>query len=151
MILDKGNKSKPFTAIQQDSVINTQEILAKMMASGLKITKQRTSLVELLFKKGYRHVSAEAFHLEALQNNLNISLATVYNTLKYLYRLGLVNEIKICSVSFFDTQVSCHAHILNEETGKFQDINIDPYFIDYIKNVSNVNHLKGIDIILKKE
>ena len=65
-----------------------------LMRSGLRPTRQRAALAELLFK-GDRHVTAEELHQEALASAADISLATVYNTLHHFKQAGLVRELAI--------------------------------------------------------
>ena len=54
--------------------------------AGLRPTRQRVALAELLFAKGDRHLSAEELHEEAQTAGVAVSLATVYNTLHQFNR-----------------------------------------------------------------
>merc|ERR1712146_817256 len=53
----------------------------RLRDAGLRPTRQRVALADLLFAAGDRHVSAEALHEEAQNAGFSVSLATVYNTL----------------------------------------------------------------------
>ncbi|MFS4438208.1 iron response transcriptional regulator IrrA [Paracoccaceae bacterium GXU_MW_L88] len=79
-----------------------------LKASGLRPTKQRLLLAELLIGDGEnRHVTAEMLHREAP----DVALATVYNTLNAFCDAGLVREISVeGSRSFFDTRTDSHSH-----------------------------------------
>ena len=59
----------------------TLTIADRLRHAGLRPTRQRMALAELLFHGGDRHVSAESLHGEALAARVPVSLATVYNTL----------------------------------------------------------------------
>ena len=56
-------------------------LLHKLREAGLRPTRQRMALAEILFGSGDRHVTAEQLHDEALAARVPVSLATVYNTL----------------------------------------------------------------------
>jgi hypothetical protein len=58
--------------------------------AGLRPTRQRLMLGELLFSQGGRHVTAEMLHAEAVAADMQISIATVYNTLNQFTDAGLL-------------------------------------------------------------
>ncbi|WP_428650402.1 Fur family transcriptional regulator, partial [Roseibium sp.] len=58
-----------------------KDVTDMLRTAGLRPTRQRVSLAELLYSKGDRHVSAELLHEEAVAADVPVSLATVYNTL----------------------------------------------------------------------
>jgi Fur family iron response transcriptional regulator len=79
--------------------------------AGLRPTRQRLMLGELLFARGDRHVTAEMLYGEAAEANIQLSLATVYNTLNQFTQAGLLRRIgPDGSRSFFDTNTSVHPH-----------------------------------------
>ncbi len=79
--------------------------------AGLRPTRQRVMLGELLFARGDRHVTAEMLYGEAVEANIELSLATVYNTLNQFTQAGLLRRIgPDGSRSFFDTNTSVHPH-----------------------------------------
>jgi Fur family iron response transcriptional regulator len=79
--------------------------------AGLRPTRQRVLLGELLFARGDRHVTAEMLYGEAVEANIQLSLATVYNTLNQFTQAGLLRRIgPDGSRSFFDTNTSVHPH-----------------------------------------
>jgi len=78
---------------------------------GLRPTRQRVLLAELLFGQGDRHVTAETLFAEAATANIQLSLATVYNTLNQFTQAGLLRRIgPDGSRSFFDTNTTVHPH-----------------------------------------
>lgn len=73
-----------------------------------------------------RHVSAEQLHSESRQANMQVSMATVYNTLHQFVEAKLLREVIVDGGrSYFDTNVHPHHHYLYEETGMLEDIPAD--------------------------
>jgi len=83
--------------------------------AGLRPTRQRVDLRQLLFLNGHRHVTAEVLFEEAVAANMRLSLATVYNTLNQFTEAGLLRRIAADGLkSFFDTDTSVHPHFYLE-------------------------------------
>jgi Fur family transcriptional regulator, iron response regulator len=94
-----------------------------LVEAGLRPTRQRIALGELLFRGGDRHVTAERLFDEAVAARLSVSLATVYNTLHQFTDAGLLREIAVDGARvYFDTNVKDHHHFLIEEDGELHDI-----------------------------
>lgn len=91
--------------------------------AGLRPTRQRIALGELLFRGCDRHITAERLFEEAVAAHLSVSLATVYNTLHQFTDAGLLREIAVDGARvYFDTNVHDHHHFLVEEDGELYDI-----------------------------
>ncbi len=91
--------------------------------SGLRPTRQRVALAELLFGGPHRHVSAEQLHAEAHAAGVNVSLATVYNSLHQFREAGLLREVAVeATRSYFDTDTSDHHHFYFEDEQRVMDI-----------------------------
>ena len=111
---------------------NNSSFINKLRISGLRPTKQRIKICEILFETN------ETFHFtindlaKIISNKMNekISLATVYNTVHAFKKKGYLKEISINSdKSYFDTNTSLHHHFYDEDTHKLIDCNqndIDP-------------------------
>ena len=98
-------------------------VLGRVRGAGLRPTRQRLALAKLLFESGDRHVTAEMLHTEALNANVRVSLATVYNTLHQFTAVGLLREIAVDATrSYFDTNTSEHHHFFFESKGRLDDI-----------------------------
>ena len=69
--------------------------LARLRAVGLRPTRQRLALAQLLLENGDRHFTAEQLHGEAVGANIRVSLATVYNTLHQFTDAGLLREVVV--------------------------------------------------------
>ena len=98
--------------------------LARLLRdAGLRATRPRMVLAELLFAKGNRHVTAEMLYEETIAARSNVSLATVYNTLNQLTEAGLLRQVGVDgSKSFFDTNVGEHHHYFLQDKDAILDI-----------------------------
>lgn len=100
-----------------------KDIVDRLRLAGLRPTRQRLALGDLLFSGGDRHVTAEMLHEEAVLCQVPVSLATVYNTLHQFTEAGLLREVAIeGSKTYFDTNTSDHHHFYFERNGKLMDI-----------------------------
>ncbi len=98
-------------------------LIERLKAVGLRPTRQRLALAKLLFGPGNRHVSAERLHDEAIEAQVRVSLATVYNTLHQFTAAGLLREVVVePGRSNFDTTVEDHHHFYFQDTGRIEDI-----------------------------
>lgn len=91
--------------------------------AGLRPTRQRLALAALLVGDGEdRHVTAEGLYEAARASGGQVSLATVYNTLRAFCEAGLMSEITVDgSKSYFDTRIDDHPHFYWEDTAQLTD------------------------------
>lgn len=105
----------------------TQKLQNRLRHCGLRPTKQRLALAEMIFSKGHRHIAAEELHEEAVKANVPVSLATVYNTLHQFTAAKLLRIIAVeGSKTWFDTNISDHHHFYFEHESKVVDIPDNP-------------------------
>lgn len=118
--------------------------------AGLRPTRQRTALGQLLFGSGDRHVTAELLHAEAEGTGENVSLATVYNTLHQFRRAGLLRELAIDgSKTYFDTNTSNHNHYFLEPDGELMDIPSDQIRVDGLPEPPEGMKISHIDVVVR--
>ena len=99
------------------------EAVARLRAAGLRPTRQRLELVGLLFSGGHRHMTAESLHADATGAGVQVSLATVYNTLHQFTEAGLLRQVVVDAArSYFDTNTGDHQHFFVEDEGTLIDI-----------------------------
>ena len=100
----------------------------KLRESGLRPTRQRLKICEVLFSP------EKTFHFtindltKIIENKLSekISLATVYNTIHAFKKKGYLKEISINSdKSYFDTNTKTHHHFFDNSTKELTDISDD--------------------------
>ena len=98
-------------------------LIGQLKDAGLRPTRQRLALAKLLFENGNRHLTAEQLHGEALDADVRVSLATVYNTLHQFTSAGQLREVVVePGRSYFDTNASHHHHFFCEEDRYLVDI-----------------------------
>jgi Fur family iron response transcriptional regulator len=118
--------------------------------AGLRPTRQRVSLAELLFAKGDRHLTAERLHEEAVSNDVPVSLATVYNTLHQFTEVGLLREVAIeGSKTYFDTNTSNHYHFFCEKDGVLMDIPTDGLNVEGLPEPPEGMEVSRIDVLVR--
>lgn len=123
--------------------------LKMLKNSSLKLTKQRVSLVEVLFKKGNYHFTVEDVFNEINKKQKRISLATVYNGLNQFVNLGILKVVKVAGDKvFFDTNRSSHHHFFCKTTGKIEDINSAEIVISKIPKIPQSKRLESVEIII---
>lgn len=95
----------------------------RVRGAGLRPTRQRVALAELLFAQGDRHLTAEQLHEEAQAAGVPVSLATVYNALHQFTEAGLLRILAVeGSKTYFDTNTSDHHHYFIEGENHVFDI-----------------------------
>jgi Fur family iron response transcriptional regulator len=124
--------------------------LDRLRASGLRPTRQRLALAKLLFEDCDRHVTAEALHSEAVAADVQVSLATVYNTLHQFTDAGLLREIVVdAGRSYFDTNVSDHHHFFHEGKGLLADISGSDVVVSQLPPPPTGTTIRRVDVIVR--
>lgn len=125
-------------------------ISRRLREAGLRPTKQRLALGELLFGKGDRHVCAEVLHAEAREARMSVSLATVYNALNQFKAAGLLREIAIeGDRSYYDTNTSNHFHFFDNERHELMDIDVDGVTVSGVPEAPAGKVIDRIDVIVR--
>lgn len=126
------------------------DISEVLRTAGLRPTRQRVALGDLLFAAGDRHVTAECLHDEAVEAGECVSLATVYNTLHQFKRAGLLREVAIDgSKTVFDTNTSNHNHYYVEDEGRVMDIPSDTIRVDGLPEPPEGMKIAHIDVVVR--
>ena len=106
--------------------ITEANYIEKLRSSGLRPTKQRLKICEILFsrEKTFHFSISDLTKILEDQHNEKISLATVYNTVHAFQKKGYLKEINMGNdISYFDTNTSSHHHFYDEQTKELIDIN----------------------------
>ena len=131
---------------------NYTHFVEKLRSAGLRPTKQRLKICEVLFDR------KETFHFNVddlkkiLKKKLdtNISLATVYNTINAFKSKGYIKEISLnTDKTYFDTNVTSHHHFYNVTTGELIDFHDKD--VEEIKLKKNLpgKKIKSIEVLVK--
>ncbi|HEY0105190.1 MAG TPA: Fur family transcriptional regulator [Rhizomicrobium sp.] len=122
----------------------------RLRAAGLRPTRQRIELVGLLFAAGHRHMTAESLHGEAQTAGVQVSLATVYNTLHQFTAVGLLREVVVdASRSYFDTNTGDHQHFFVESDGELIDIPGEDIAVAGVPEPPNGLTIDRIDVVVR--
>ena len=131
--------------------LNT-DFIKKLRNSGLRPTKQRLKICEVLFdtEKTFHFTINDLVKIIREKLSQKISLATVYNTVHAFKKKGYLKEISINSdKSYFDTNISDHHHFFDEDTNELIDCekkNIDPI---NIKNNFTGKKIKSVEVLIR--
>jgi len=132
------------------SAQTAESLEIRLREAGLRPTRQRLALAELLYAKGDRHLSVEELHEEAGQAGFPISLATVYNTLHQFTEAGLLRVLAVeGNKTYFDTNTSDHHHFFVEGANQVLDIPLANITIDNLPDVPEGMEIANIDVIIR--
>jgi Fur family iron response transcriptional regulator len=121
-----------------------------LRGSGLRPTRQRLALAELLYSKGNRHISAEGLHEEAMVQRVPVSLATVYNTLHQFTEAGLLRAVAVDgSKTYFDTNTSDHHHFFVEDDNEVMDIPVGGMGVNNLPEPPAGYEISRIDVVVR--
>ena len=124
----------------------------KLRESGLRPTRQRLKICEVLF------LPEKTFHFtindltKIIENKLSekISLATVYNTIHAFKKKGYLKEVSInADKSYFDTNVTEHHHFFDVDTNELIDCsNEDIDSVNIKRNITG-KKIKSVEVLIK--
>ena len=124
----------------------------KIKSSGLRLTYQRIKIAEALFSGPPKHFTAEHIHEDIKKKKLNISLATIYNTLRDFTQKNLLNEIILESGrNWYDTCLDEHHHFYDPKTNELIDINKNDISISKYPTPPDGFKIKKFDVIIEIE
>ena len=128
------------------------DFIEKLRSSGLRPTKQRLKICEVLFNRDHTF----HFTINDLAKNISeelkekISLATVYNTVHAFKTKGYLKEISINSdKSYFDTNTTNHHHFFDEDTNELIDCNEEVIETPKIKKNILGKKINSVEVLVK--
>ncbi len=126
----------------------------KLRNSGLRPTKQRLKICEVLFdnEKTFHFTINELNQKIKKHINDKISLATIYNTVHAFEKKGYLKQIPInSSQTYFDTNITDHHHFYDLKDDKLIDLkNSDVGPINILKKI-NGKKIKSVEVLVKLE
>ncbi len=129
-----------------------EQYIDKLRKSGLRPTKQRIKICEVLFDadKTFHFTIKELVKIIENQANMKVSLATVYNTVHAFIKKGYLKEIPLnSSQSYYDTNVSHHHHFFDVEENKLIDIDQDDVDEINIRKKILGKKIRSVEVIAK--
>jgi len=126
--------------------------IQKLRETGLRPTKQRVKICEVLFKreKTFHFTINELVKKISAENNEKISLATVYNTVHAFKKKGYLKEITLNNDStYFDTNTSHHHHFYDNSTRELIDLNDEDVEKIQINKTLPGKKISSVEILVK--
>ncbi len=134
------------------SILN--KYIKKLRNSGLRPTKQRIKICEVLFEtdKTFHFSVNELTNKIQNQSDEKISVATVYNTVHAFEKKGYLKQIPINSnKTYFDTNITDHHHFYDIQSEELIDLdNKDIGPINIQKSIPG-KKIKSVEVLVKLE
>lgn len=109
-----------------------QRTLGVLKANKVRLTPQREAIIQFLIDST-AHPTAEQIYHELAADFPNMSVATVYNNLKLLVKLNLVEEMAVSDVAtHYDFAITPHYHAVCTRCGRIVD-----FYPQAVVNVSD--------------
>ena len=128
------------------------EYKGKLRKSGLRPTKQRIRICEVLFNanKTFHFTINDLVKMIEINTNQKISLATVYNTVHAFEKKGYLKEIVInSSQTYFDTNTSDHHHFFDEKQKELIDLENEDVHPIKIKKSLPGKRIKSVEVLVR--
>ena len=117
---------------------------------GIRPTKIRRAIAELLFDGTDKHVSVDDVIDLARAQKIKTSVASVYNTLNQFAAAGLLRKVTVeQGRAFFDTNLSEHHHFYFEDEERLEDIPVDAINISGLPKLPKGRRIKSIDVTIR--
>ena len=123
--------------LNQYCIMDSKE---KLKNAGLRPTRQRMIVADILLNGKNRHFTAEDLQNDIVKFGEQMSLATVYNCLNKFKKVGIINQVEsLGETAVFDTNITHHHHFMNEETGElvYEKTHISSGFYNFQPNDNN--------------
>ena len=131
---------------------SSEEYIEKLRKSGLRPTKQRIKICEVLFNtdRTFHFTISDLVKKIEAKANQKISLATVYNTIHAFEKKGYLKEIAINSTqTYFDTNISVHHHFFDEKEKKLIDLENNEIEPIKIKKTIPGKKIKSVEVLVR--
>jgi Fur family transcriptional regulator, iron response regulator len=124
-------------------------LTAILRMAGMRPTRQRLDLADRLIGRD-RHVTAEELYVETAEAGHELSLATVYNTLRQFQSSGLVRELAFEGMrSVFDTDTSHHHHFYLTEESRIIDISADRLSVTDLPGIPDGYEVNRVEVVVR--
>ena len=126
--------------------------IEKLRETGLRPTKQRVKICEVLYKreKTFHFTINELVKKISEENKQKISLAIVYNTVHAFKKKGYLKEITLNNDStYFDTNTSHHHHFYDKTTKELIDLNDEDVEKIQINKILPGKKISSVEILVK--
>jgi len=124
----------------------------KLRESGLRPTRQRLKICEVLFspEKTFHFTINDLTKIIEEKLSEKISLATIYNTIHAFKKKGYLKEISINSdKSYFDTNTTDHQHFFDEDKSELIDCGDEEIDSVNVKRNITGKKIKSIEVLIR--
>ena len=131
--------------------MKNQDFLTKLRNSGLRPTKQRLKICEVLFdsEKTFHFTINDLVKIIEKNTNEKISLATVYNTIHAFNKKGYVKKVTISNdKTYFDTNTTSHHHFYDLRTNELIDIDSEKIQLKHVPQPPKGKKINGIEVVI---
>jgi len=126
--------------------MKTIEFLKK---NNISPTKQRVDLAEIIFREKQHFTAADLIEVVA-QTGLQISQATIYNTLCLFEKKNILKTIDLQNdCKFYDTNLSPHHHLYNTSTNILTDIKEEEINFSRLPNIPKSLVIEKTEVLIK--
>ena len=133
--------------------MNLVSIYAKKLRnSGLRPTKQRIKICEVLFdtEKTFHFSINDLSNIVNNKSSQKISLATIYNTVEAFTNAGYLKEILTSkNKSYYDTNIKSHHHFYDEGTKELTDINYNQVKLSKVPIPPKGKKIKNLEVVIR--
>jgi Fur family transcriptional regulator, iron response regulator len=133
-------------------MVETNTIVDKLRFSGLRPTKQRISILKILFESEKTfHFTIDGLKKSVEENNhQKISLATIYNTVHALKKKGYLKEIPLDgNKTYYDTNISTHHHFFDEDAQTLSDIDENDVQVVRVPESPENKRVKSVEVLIR--
>ena len=136
--------------------INTQawpwskeQVMRFLKSKHITPTLQRVQIAEMIFAK-QQHISADQLMQELKRQQIQISKATVYNTLSLFTDKKVVQTVTLDPERvLYDSNVDTHYHVYDANNGFLMDIPKQEVVISRIPNLPQGIELQSVDVVFR--
>ena len=129
--------------------LNKNDVSELMLEHGITPTLQRVEIAQILFAKP-QHLSAEDVLNMVNKTAVQVSKATVYNTLGLFAKEGLIREVIVDPTKvFYDPTTIPHHHFYNVDTGTLTDIDAETVVLERLPELPQGTTAAGVEVIIR--
>jgi len=126
------------------------DLEALLKSKGVFPTRQRLAIAAAIFER-HQHLTADELYdrVKAVPG-VNVSRATVYNTLALFSAQGLIREIKVDPAkTFYDSNTNRHHHFFNVDSGELIDFDADLFPLPSLERLPAGTRLQSVDVVIR--
>ena len=106
-------------------MIKKDDFIGQLREKGFKITPQRLAIIDAFVENQLIHPGATLIYREARKKLKNISLSTVYATLKEFFENGLIKALEFDRMeNRYDGDLSEHINLVCKKCGSISDFHL---------------------------